>query len=1415
MMKRLLQLVAVIAVGVGMIIAMSGAAMAEQEGDFTYTVTDGKATITGYTGPGGDVVIPNLDGEDADLCAIHISDGALSPAFDKDILSYYLILDGNIGSVDIEPELSTGTATMEIDGVAAQSKTISIANGTSKTVTIVVTASGGQLQKVYKLTVYRQRLDRFFSTGALIMPYDRAMVADGSIFLTGKDKAFVYKLDSITGAVSVLPVPGIAEHLSYTGDVLLVTLENPALSKHSIGIIDLDTFSLVDSFDVETKLNGVRGDANYIYAYNSSTLFVYSRTGYQKISSLGIDVYEMQINPVNGLLYIGEYYDIHSYRVIDGQLHHVKASGDYRNGSFTILPDGQHLVQDNGTILSCSDNASNDLVFKSRLKNVTSVVADDVTNEMYILDDRTITVYDATSFAFIRIMPENTTVKYIMCAGGNLVVAQGNNPDYPDLHWGFTDTVLKSLKIDGDAFSEFYPLHFNVNPGEIPYSVSSVEITTETAQLNAEVTGDTGLQPLSIGENSFTVTVTDPSTGTSNSYTIKLTRRASDPTVGNAFTGLRFYPIDFEIDLDQNVEYIIPYERNSVYRIDLETGAITSKQFDLAIRSMAVKNGKLYLALARGPKDNNREGYGAVAVINTATFKTEHIFNTDVHPYDLVVDESGIVYISPGENTGSLLFSYDSKTGQYISSAFDVIQWSLLHQNPLTGKLYTINTYGSPTVLNAFETSNGNFTGHYSSPYRGEYPMTFVLRISPDGNFIFNGSGNIFRSAPTQMDDMVYLGSLHEPYTSICFDLSHDRFYTSKGNTLTAYSYHDRAELISVTSKGIFADLQMNSGKIVAVIKESATSGSYYIKEFAPDTLLSDLAIDGTPVPSFDPLKYEYCIEVPTNTSSINISATLFDANGAISGDIGNQTVNYGQNTFIISVRGADGEQPNTYMLNVIRKMIPVTGVSLDKEAISLLVNQSNLLTAIVYPSNSTNQGIIWSSNDDSIATVANGQVLGVAPGNTVIYVTTVDGEKVDSCEITVKWATVSFDSQGGTPIPNQAVNFDSVVNQPNNPIRTGYTFCGWYRESICNSAWDFEKDKVISDITLYAKWTINTHTVTFNPQGGTAVSPKTAQYGTTITAPTPPTRAGYFFQGWYKETACTNAWNFANDKVTSNITLYAKWASTTPAAVKAASASYTSVKVTWSAVPGAAGYQVYSATSSAGPWTLKGTVTTPSFTNTGLVTGKSYYYKVRSYNAAKVYSAYSAVVSARPIPPSPSSVKAVAASYSSVKVSWGAVSGATRFEVYRATSSSGSYTLVGTTTATSFTNTGLRTGSPYYYKVRCYHLEGSVKVYSAFSAVVSAKTAIGTPGSVRAARASSTSIRVTWGKVSGATKYELWRSTSSGGTYALVATTSSLYYTNSRLTTARTYYYKVRAYRLVGSTKVYGPWSATVSARP
>ena len=137
---------------------------------------------------------------------------------------------------------------------------------------------------------------------------------------------------------------------------------------------------------------------------------------------------------------------------------------------------------------------------------------------------------------------------------------------------------------------------------------------------------------------------------------------------------------------------------------------------------------------------------------------------------------------------------------------------------------------------------------------------------------------------------------------------------------------------------------------------------------------------------------------------------------------------------------------------------------------------------------------------------------------------------------------TVTFDVQGGSEIAAQQVQTGKLAVRPENPERVGYAFAGWYTSTdTSGSEYDFTA-AVTDDVTLYAKWTPNMYTVTFNSQGGSEIAAQQVAYGSHATQPaTPPTRAGYTFVGWTTDADGTTPYGFGMP-VTGDITLYAKW---------------------------------------------------------------------------------------------------------------------------------------------------------------------------------------------------------------------------------------------------------------------------------
>ena len=134
----------------------------------------------------------------------------------------------------------------------------------------------------------------------------------------------------------------------------------------------------------------------------------------------------------------------------------------------------------------------------------------------------------------------------------------------------------------------------------------------------------------------------------------------------------------------------------------------------------------------------------------------------------------------------------------------------------------------------------------------------------------------------------------------------------------------------------------------------------------------------------------------------------------------------------------------------------------------------------------------------------------------------------------------------------------------------------------------------------------------------------------------------------------------------------------------------------------------------------------TIEFTDTGLDTNTTYYYKVRPYRMIsdkKEYGSYSEIVCAKPV----LSKTTITVSSTSKKatIKWNKVLGASGYKVYSATSSDGTYSLKKTITSIntlSYTNTNLVSGKTYYYKVRAYRNVNGNVVYGPYSVVKSQK---------------------------------------------------------------------------------------------
>lgn len=212
--------------------------------------------------------------------------------------------------------------------------------------------------------------------------------------------------------------------------------------------------------------------------------------------------------------------------------------------------------------------------------------------------------------------------------------------------------------------------------------------------------------------------------------------------------------------------------------------------------------------------------------------------------------------------------------------------------------------------------------------------------------------------------------------------------------------------------------------------------------------------------------------------------------------------------------------------------------------------------------------GVTKITNQDYLVSTADGKDSFAANCQDVTIILTTD-------------CTVSFETNGGSEIPDMIAQYGETIARPDNPVREGYRLVGWYTDIDLQNPWDFDTDRVQGNMTLYAKWEqgtpidetpvdedkggfdgwwwllglgllgllilllillLNKKTVKFETGCKMKIKDQKVKKGGYAERPAEPTRNGRTFAGWYFDDEYTERWDFENDKVEDNMTLYAKW---------------------------------------------------------------------------------------------------------------------------------------------------------------------------------------------------------------------------------------------------------------------------------
>ncbi len=402
---------------------------------------------------------------------------------------------------------------------------------------------------------------------------------------------------------------------------------------------------------------------------------------------------------------------------------------------------------------------------------------------------------------------------------------------------------------------------------------------------------------------------------------------------------------------------------------------------------------------------------------------------------------------------------------------------------------------------------------------------------------------------------------------------------------------------------------------------------------------------------------------------------------------------------------------------------------------------------------------------------------------------------------------SVYFNTTGGSAsYVSKFVDGGAAIGEFPSVSRAGYSFDGWYTSATGGSKVDATTVPTESVLHLYAHWTPESYTVSFDPTGGSceAVSKEVTFGGSYGTLPD-AVREGYTFAGW--ATKADDAGTVTRDTavaVNHDHTLYAIWESniyTVDLEAGEGSLEQTSMDVAFGQPYGALPVP-----------TLEG------YLFAGWTTDEAGANLVENDTAVAIASDHTLYASYVPLFTGTVSNLTVTSSASdSITLQWDETAGATGYEIFRVKQESDEpekIAVVEGASSVSYTDGGLTEGEAYYYAVRAYQTSGRIVQYSAPTDLVHGASFVqapDTPTKFKAVSPSSTYVSLSWSSMDGATGYEIMRSTTPDGPFVTIYVTPNNSTTNTACEPGTTYYYRVTAIRAAGDSVARSAESETI----
>ncbi len=293
---------------------------------------------------------------------------------------------------------------------------------------------------------------------------------------------------------------------------------------------------------------------------------------------------------------------------------------------------------------------------------------------------------------------------------------------------------------------------------------------------------------------------------------------------------LDFVPTDAILDPTRPVIYLFNKANNRLYAINYDSKAVQFIQFNLPVETFTFVNGNIYVALLISGHQyySQLPGTGAVAVVDSTTFRIQKQFNVSIDPFDIAADANDFIYIPGGSSQWTDIKSFSVETQAEISKA-RIRHRSYAKMHPIFDRIYTITTDTSPRDITAYNVSDGILKDSYDSPYHGDYPLNPYFKISPDGKYIFNSAGTVFTIAINKSEDMKFYTNLNRPFVDIAFNIETNRFYIAEpGKNIIAYDYSTFLPVTTYLTQGVTIRLFNRGNQLISVSR--GINNKYFIE---------------------------------------------------------------------------------------------------------------------------------------------------------------------------------------------------------------------------------------------------------------------------------------------------------------------------------------------------------------------------------------------------------------------------------------------------------------------------------------------------------------------------------------------------------------------------------------------------------